>query len=52
MSPVSAFGLMTRQDVTTCVSKSYIVFMVLCLVYLLYIVCMLCSYGTHGVNLV
>ena len=42
MSPVSAFGLMTRQDVTTCVSKFYAVFIALCLMYLQYIVCMLC----------
>ena len=52
MSPVSAFGLMTRQDVTTCVSKFYIVFIVLCLVYLPYALRMLCLYGTHGVYLV
>ena len=45
MSPASAFGLMTRQDVTTCVSKFYVMFMVLCLVYLSYIVRMLCSLG-------
>ena len=38
MSPVSAFGLMTRPDITTCISKFYVVLWY-CVYHILYVCC-------------